>query len=96
MADGLMKDLAAVLQDVNVVAFCVLALGCARRCHRHNDASIRWATLAFGSLAAVSIVGLFLRTTPTIPFVGWLIKIILVVLVLLPFSLYRFSTAFQA
>ena len=91
-----MREVATALHDVNAIAFCVLALACARRCTRQNDASIRWATLAFGSLAVVSVVGLFVRTMPTTPLIGWFIKIILVVLVLLPFSLYRFATAFQA
>lgn len=90
-----MRELATALQNVNAIAFCVLALACARQCSRQKDTSIRWATLAFGSLATVSVVGLFLRTMPTTQFVGWFIKIILVVLVLLPFSLYRFATAFQ-
>jgi diguanylate cyclase (GGDEF)-like protein len=90
-----MNRLGDLLQDVNVVAFCVLALACAHRWHKRNDASIRWATLAFGSLALVGVIGFALRSSPTTQFAPWFVKIILVVLVLFPLFLYRFATAFQ-
>ena len=90
-----MKGIGDVLRNVNVAAFCVLALACAHRWHRRRDTSIRWATLAFGSLAVIGIIGLALRSSPTTQYAVWFVKTVLVVLVLFPFFLYRFATAFE-
>ena len=90
-----MKQLGEILRNVNVAAFLVLALACAHQWRKRTDASIRWATLAFGSLAMIGVIGLFLRSSPSTDFAGWFIKTVLVVLILFPFFLYRFATAFQ-
>ena len=90
-----MRGISDVLRNVNAAAFCALALACMHQWRRHRDASIRWATLAFGSLAILSVIGVVLRLTPTTQLGPWLIKLILVVLILFPFFLYRFATAFQ-
>ncbi|HEX2700747.1 MAG TPA: EAL domain-containing protein [Acidimicrobiales bacterium] len=90
-----MKQLGDVLRQVNVGAFCLLAAACLRQWRRRDDASIRWATLAFGSLATISVIGLVLRADPTTHLAIWFVKTILVVLVLFPLFLYRFATAFR-
>ena len=90
-----MNNLVEVLRNVNVAAFCALAIACAYRWHKRSDASIRWATLAFGSLAVLGVIGLVLREEPTTPMAGWFLRTILLLLVLFPFFLYRFATAFE-
>ena len=90
-----MKGLGEVLRNVNAVAFCVLALACLHQWRKRHDSSVRWATLAFGSLAVVGVIGVLLRLVPTTQFAGWFLKIILVVVILFPFFLYRFATAFE-
>jgi diguanylate cyclase (GGDEF)-like protein len=90
-----MKQLGEVLGNVNVVAFGLLALACIHQWRKRSDASIRWATLAFSSLATIGIVGLVLRSAPTMHFASWFVKTLLVGLILFPFFLYRFATAFQ-
>ena len=84
-----------ILQNVNAGAFCVLALACAYKWRKRRDVSMRWVTLAFGSLAALGALGVFLRTVPTTQFAGWFIRSILVVLIVFPFLLYRFATEFH-
>ena len=90
-----MTRAAEILQKVNLGAFVLLALACLHRWRQRSDASIRWATLAFGSLAVIGIIGLVLRSAPTTEYATWFVKTVLVVLVLFPFFLYRFATAFQ-
>ena len=90
-----MKQLHGVLQNVNLAAFVLLALACVRQLRRRYDASIGWATAAFGSLALIGLIGLALRSDPTTDYALWFVKAILVMLVLFPFFLYRFATAFQ-
>lgn len=72
-----------------------MALACAHRWHRRRDTSIRWAILTFGSLAVIGIIGLALRSSPTAQYAVWFVKTVLVVLVLFPYFLYRFATAFE-
>jgi diguanylate cyclase (GGDEF)-like protein len=90
-----MKQLGDILRDVNVAAFVLLGLACALRWRKRSDTGIRWATLAFGSLAVLSLIGLALRQVPTTQFADWFVRTILVVLALFPYFLYRFATAFQ-
>ncbi|MGH9022394.1 MAG: diguanylate cyclase domain-containing protein, partial [Acidimicrobiia bacterium] len=90
-----MKELSEILQDVNVVAFCLLALACVHRWRKRGDASSRWAAVAFGSMAVLHIIGTVLRLAPPADLAAWFVKAILVVLLLFPFFLYRFATAFH-
>ena len=90
-----MTRLGEILRNVNVAAFTLLALACVHQWRKRNDASIRWATVAFGSLAGISVIGLFLRSAPTSHYASWFVKAILVVLILFPYFLYRFATVFQ-
>ena len=83
-----------VLGNISMVGFCVLAIACGRQ-WRRGDASIRWATAAFGSLASIGLIGkaLELRASPEL-FV-WFGKGILLILCLFPYLLYRFAMAYQ-
>jgi diguanylate cyclase (GGDEF)-like protein len=88
-------ELSNVLRNVNVGAFCLLALACVYQWRKRGDASLRWATIAFGSLATISVIGLIMRQLPTWSWSHWAIRGLLVVLILFPYFLYRFATTFE-
>ena len=89
-----MKEVGEVLGNINIGTLsCWLRVP--RQWRRQSDASIRWATIAFGSLATISLIGLALRHTPTWSMNEWVIRGLLVVLILFPHFLYRFATAFR-
>jgi diguanylate cyclase (GGDEF)-like protein len=90
-----MKQATDVMRQVNVVAYCVLAVACVRQWHRHKTPQVRWAAIAFGSLATISVIGLALERAALPDLAEWLIKGLLVVLILFPYFLYRFATAFE-
>ena len=83
------------LQHANTFAFCALTLACLLQWRRRRDASIRWATAAFGSLAAISLISLAMKQPSAVPLFLWLVKGILVMLALCPYFLYCFSAAFE-
>jgi diguanylate cyclase (GGDEF)-like protein len=84
-----------VMSAVNTVAFCMLALACTRQWWRQRDRSLRWATAAFGSLAALGVVGQILDRGSVQHLWLWLTKGILLILCLFPYLLYRFAVEFQ-
>jgi PAS domain S-box-containing protein len=90
-----MSGVIEFLKNANIVVFCLLTIACMVHWRRRGDASIRWATAAFGSLAAISLIGLALRQWPVESLFLWFIKAILVILVLFPYCLYRFAVAFK-
>ena len=90
-----MKTITDLVRHANVVAYCVLAVACIRQWRTHSTPSIRWASIAFGSLATISVIGYAVEQTATRDIIAWLIKGLLVVLILFPYFLYRFATAFE-
>ncbi len=90
-----MSTAISLLKNANIVLFCALTLACAIQWRRRGDSSIRWATTAFGSLAAISLIGLALERWAGPSLFLWFVKAILVILVLFPYFLYRFAVAFQ-
>ncbi|HET7487153.1 MAG TPA: EAL domain-containing protein [Acidimicrobiales bacterium] len=90
-----MTDVIDVLRYVNVAAFVTLALACCIRWRKVGDATTRWATVAFGSLAMVSVISLVLRASPTTHYATWFVRAILVVLVVFPYCIFRFAIAFE-
>jgi diguanylate cyclase (GGDEF)-like protein len=88
-----MTSFLALLRDLNLVSFCVLALACGAQWRR--DRSLRWATGAFSALASLGLINrvLEVRTSPHLFL--WFGKGILLILCLIPFFLYRFSAEFQ-
>ncbi|MEY2430282.1 MAG: hypothetical protein QOC92_7 [Acidimicrobiaceae bacterium] len=84
-----------LLKYASIATFGALTIACLRQWRRQGDTSIRWATAAFGSLAAISLIGLALQEPATRGFFLWFIKALLVVLLLFPYFLYRFATAFE-
>jgi hypothetical protein len=85
----------SVMGDVNLVAFCLLALACAVQCRRHCHCSVRWATAAFTSLAVLGVIGEALERGAWQDLWVWWVKAILVILCLFPYLIYRFSVAFE-
>ena len=84
-----------VLSKVNTVAFCILAIACLEQWRTRRTQSTRWAAIAFGSLATISVIGLALQRPEMRGLSMWLIKGLLVVLMLFPYFVYRFVAAFQ-
>jgi signal transduction histidine kinase len=84
------------LQVVNAVAFGVLAVVVLRLWRRQADAPSAWLTATFGTLASVVIVGLFLPEEPTTTAGDLAVKVLVVLIVLYPYFLYRFMAAFAA
>jgi signal transduction histidine kinase len=87
-----MDSLANVLQYVNIVAFGVLALVCFRTWRRHRGDASFWAFATFGLLAAVALTG------PTLDGLDqqrlWFTKVVVALIVLFPYFLYRFAASF--
>ena len=84
-----------ILQYVSAAAFAVLgAVSLALWLKRRSRPSL-WAALCFGSLGAVALVGQFLPDDPSTK--GEIVaqRAILVALVLFPYLLFRFTTAFD-
>jgi signal transduction histidine kinase len=82
-----------VLQWVQRIAFTALALISFRLWRRHHSAAAAWAALAFGSLAAIVLVTVF--TGPEARGVpDWFVKILIAVILVFPYLLFRFAAAF--
>jgi signal transduction histidine kinase len=88
-----MQSLADALQYVNIAAFGLLAFVCLRTWLGHRSPPAFWAFATFGLLAAVAIASSILDA------VGedhlWVTKVIVALVVLFPYLLYRFAAAFR-
>lgn len=85
-----------ILQVVNAVAFATLALVVYRLWRRQADPPSAWLTATFGSLAAVLVFALFIPEEPGGALGLIAIKVLVVLIVLYPYFLYRFMAAFGA
>lgn len=90
-----MKPTIEIVKYANIGAFCALTLACLRQWRGRSDSSIRWAAAAFGSLPPISLIGLALQQPVVSGLFIWFIQALLIVLLLFPYCLYRFATAFQ-
>src|SRR4051794_14600618 len=90
-----METTVDILQKLNTGAFCALAIACVLQWRRRRTANTTWAAVAFGSLAAIGVIGLALESPRMIGITLWLVKGLLVVLILFPYFLYRFAVAFE-
>jgi diguanylate cyclase (GGDEF)-like protein len=84
-----------ILKYANIAVFGALTFACLRQWRGRGDTGIRWATAAFGSLFAISLISLALQQAVATGAVMWFIKALLVVLLLFPYFLYRFAIAFD-
>jgi signal transduction histidine kinase len=80
---------------VNLVLFTVVALVALRQWRLGRGRAGLWAALSFGTLAVVVDVAPLLDETPDRPIETFLQRTLIAVLVLFPYLLYRFSTAFE-
>ena len=87
-----MDSLADALQYVNIVAFGVLALVCFRTWRRHRGDASFWAFATFGLLAAVALTGPILDALDQQRL--WFTKVVVALIVVFPYFLYRFATSF--
>jgi signal transduction histidine kinase len=90
-----LRDLVRALEYLNLVSFVGLALLGVRLWTRRRDRGPFWAMLAFAALALVSLAG---RVTPQHPDgLGEVAfqRVEIAILLVFPFLLYRFTTAFD-
>jgi signal transduction histidine kinase len=80
---------------VNLVLFTVVALVALRQWRLGHGRAGLWAALTFGTLALVVDVAPLLDESPDQPLETFLRHTLLAALVLFPYLLYRFTTAFQ-
>jgi signal transduction histidine kinase len=76
---------------VNAGLYTILAVGAYRQWHKGGGRPALWAALAFGAIGIVVLAGRLPERTQ----VDWVVKVELGLLVLFPYLLYRFTTAFE-
>jgi signal transduction histidine kinase len=79
---------------VNLVAFAALAGVAIRQWRRRRDEAARWAAACFATLGVVVLVGRVLPEHPHAFAARVVLRLDIVVLVLFPYLLYRFTTGF--
>ena len=89
-----MHELVVVVSWINVVAFLALAGISGRQFRMRRDPAAGWAALAFAALAVVVVLGRIVPTHPHGLGEGFLQRLDIAVLLLFPYSLYRFTIAF--
>ena len=90
-----MRQTIEILRYVNMAATCLIAVACLYQWRRYRSEPARWAAVAFGSLGAITVIGMFLTRGPNEALAGWHIKLLLAVLVCFPYMLYRFAASFE-
>ena len=83
-----------VVRYANLIAFVSVTGACTWMWARGRGRNVRWATLAFGSLGVLQVLGLVLTEAAVQSLFIWIIKGLLVLLVLFPFFLHLFATSF--
>ena len=91
-----MEQVVEVFELVNFVAYVTLAAVAVARWWRRRERASLWAALAFGALGGVVLLGRVLPEQPEglLESAGQRLSVVL--LVVFPFLLYRFTTAFRA
>lgn len=90
-----MQRAAEIIGYFNTAAFAGLGLLALRLWARERDATSGWAALTFGTLTVVTVAGLFLPDQATTDAQELATKALVVLLVLFPYCLYRFTTSFS-
>lgn len=80
---------------VNLALFPLLAIISMRIWARRRSSAARWMAAAFGALGGVVIVARFLPEDPEDQNL-WVTKLLVLVLLLFPYALYRFAGSFSA
>src|SRR3954471_19124890 len=90
-----MHDLVIVVGFLNVIVFAALGCIAVWQWLRRRGPQERWIGIAFGSLGLIVVLGLVTPDDPS-GFLGGLIqRLEIVMLVVFPFLLYGFTTAFE-
>jgi hypothetical protein len=87
-----MSDVSAVLEWVNLLAFCALALVGGYHWYRQRDKGSMWFFFTFLVLGSISIVGRLLDDADT---PRWEVAVLISILVLFPYFLYRLAVSFE-
>ena len=80
---------------LNLVLFAVIAAVCVRQWLRDRSRTSMWAALAFVSLAAVAASGYVLPDEPGSTAEKVALRVVIVLLLLFPYLVYRFASAFE-
>lgn len=86
--------MAAVLQDIQLAVFVALAAVAAYQWWRFRSEAAGWLTATLGILAYVVVAGRLLPESPVTDIAALLRRVNVAVLVLFPFTLYRFMRTF--
>jgi two-component sensor histidine kinase len=90
-----MHALVEAVDYLNLVAFLAVSLAAVVQWWRRRDRASFWAMLAFAALAIVIVVGRFLPEESETLAVDILTRFDIALLLLFPYLLYRFTTAFN-
>jgi two-component sensor histidine kinase len=91
-----LHNLVEALRYLNLAAFVLLAAASVRLWVERRGAAARWAMLAFADLAVIELVGLVARSEPHGLAEHAVQRFEIALLLLFPFLLFRFTTAFAA
>ena len=90
-----MQPLADAIEYLNDALFIALAVVALRQWRTRRDEASSWVAATFGILAAVVVFALFLPETGDALWLVWTRKVLIAVLLLFPYTLYRFAGSFQ-
>jgi signal transduction histidine kinase len=90
------REFVESLEYVNLALYTAVALVALYQLRAGRGRAALWAALTFGSLAFVVDVAQALPENPTTDFEEVALRVVIAVLVLFPYLLYRFTTAFRA
>jgi signal transduction histidine kinase len=89
------RHLLDVLQTVQFVVLVVLGVVAVRMAIIRRDAAHRWLAATFGLLALIALAGRFIPKTPDVRWVQIVTRVLIAVLALFPYFLYRFMATFM-
>jgi PAS domain S-box-containing protein len=89
-----MAQTVEILRLLNAVVICALAVWCFGQWRRNSDEATRWAGLAFGVLAAITLLGQVLPEDAQGSALVWMRKFTVTLLLGFPYLLYRFAASF--
>jgi len=90
-----MHEAVQIVDLVNLVAFTGLGAVAIRQWRRRQDAAAAWAAASFAAIAFVVLLGRVIPDEPDTLLEHALLRLDVIVLLLFPYLLYRFTTAFH-
>jgi hypothetical protein len=89
-----METTQEVLQYVTAAAFIFLAIVGSWQWYKRRDAPTKWLALTFMSIGIVALAGFFTPEENRSALVEWVVKLEILVLILFPYLLFRFTSTF--